>query len=305
VTTADSRADNTVDDAATVRVAELGLVLVVLLWGANFTFIKLGIAQIPAFTFAGIRFTLAGIVLLSLVRLREGSIAWPRGSLGRVVVLGLLGNTIYQALFMLGLERTSVANASLIVAAAPVIVAVFGTVTGIERLTAPLIGGVVLATLGVTLVVAMRGPAFGTETLVGDLAVLIATFSWAAYTLLLRKYRLGVSDLRLTALTMLTGAPGLALLGLPGFLHTDWRSVRLSAWIGVAGSTFLAIVVAYILWNRAVRQLGSARASIFSSGVPLTAMLVAWPVLGEHPRPLQIAGAVLIVGGVLLSRRKR
>jgi drug/metabolite transporter (DMT)-like permease len=206
---------------------------------------------------------------------------------------------------MLGLERTSVANASLIVAAAPVIVAVFGTVTGIERLTAPLIGGVVLATLGVTLVVAMRGPAFGTETLVGDLAVLIATFSWAAYTLLLRKYRLGVSDLRLTALTMLTGAPGLALLGLPGFLHTDWRSVRLSAWIGVAGSTFLAIVVAYILWNRAVRQLGSARASIFSSGVPLTAMLVAWPVLGEHPRPLQIAGAVLIVGGVLLSRRKR
>ena len=75
------------------------------------------------------------------------------------------------------------------------------------------------------------------------------------------------------------------------------------AWSGIAYSTLLAIVVAYILWNNAVRVVGSGRTAIFNSMIPLVAMLVAWPLLGEHPRPVQIGGAVLIVSGVLLSRR--
>jgi drug/metabolite transporter (DMT)-like permease len=62
-------------------------------------------------------------------------------------------------------------------------------------------------------------------------------------------------------------------------------------------------VVAYLLWNNAVRVVGSGRTAIFNSMIPLIAMLVAWPLLGEHPRPIQIGGAVLIVGGILYSRR--
>ncbi len=83
----------------------------------------------------------------------------------------------------------------------------------------------------------------------------------------------------------------------------DWHSLSLRAWAGVWYATLLAIVVAYLLWNNAVRVVGSGRTAIFNSMVPLVAMLVAWPLLGEHPRPIQIGGAALIVSGILLSRR--
>lgn len=297
-------AGSSVSERTSTHSAELGLLLVVVLWGVNFTFIKLGISDIPPFAFAGIRFTLAGLVLLALLRWHEGSIAWPPGTVQPILVLGLLGNTLYQALFMYGLARTSVANASLIVAAAPILVVVFGATTGVERVTAPVAAGVLLATSGVLLVLAVRGPTFGRATLIGDLTILLATFCWAAFTLLLRKYRPPISDLRLTALTLVTGAPGLVLLGLPGMLRTDWTAVRAAAWFGLAGSSLLAIVIAYMLWNRAVRVLGSSRTSIFSAAVPLIAMLFAWPLLGEVPRPTQFAGAGLIIGGVFLSRWK-
>jgi drug/metabolite transporter (DMT)-like permease len=91
---------------------------------------------------------------------------------------------------------------------------------------------------------------------------------------------------------MVTGAPGLLLLE-PSCGTRRGLSPR--AWSGIAYSTLLAIVVAYILWNNAVRVVGSGRTAIFNSMIPLVAMLVAWPLLGEHPRPVQIGGAVLIV----------
>ena len=153
------------------------------------------------------------------------------------------------------------------------------------------------------LILAGKGAALGVGRLAGDAAVFAATLCWAVFTLGVRALRVPISTLRLTALTMLTGAPGLLLLGWGGLARLDWGGLSAAAWSGVAYSTLLAIVVAYLLWNNAVRVVGSGRTAIFNSMIPLVAMLVAWPLLGEHPRPLQIGGAILIVSGVLLSRR--
>jgi drug/metabolite transporter (DMT)-like permease len=70
----------------------------------------------------------------------------------------------------------------------------------------------------------------------------------------------------------------------------------------VAYASFLSIVVAYILWNAMVRQVGSARTALLGMMVPLWAVLIASVTLGERPTTLQVLGASCILGSVLVSR---
>jgi drug/metabolite transporter (DMT)-like permease len=292
-----------VSETRQVARAELAMLAVVLIWGANFSFMKMALAEMPGLAFAALRFTLAAVILLAILGWREGSIGAPRAAWWPLVWMGVLSNTVYQVFFMYGLEHTSVANASLIVATTPLIVAFLGAATGIESLRRPVVMGGLLGFTGVTLILAGKGAALGLGRLAGDAAVLVAVVGWAVFTLGVRALKVPISTLRLTALTMLTGTPGLLLLGAGDLRTLDWSTLSGRAWTGVAYSTLLAIVVAYVLWNNGVRVVGSARTAIFNSMIPLVAMLVAWPLLGERPRLVQVAGAVLIVGGVLLSRR--
>jgi drug/metabolite transporter (DMT)-like permease len=292
-----------VTDARRVARAEVAMLAVVLIWGGNFSFMKMALGEMPGLAFAGLRFAMATVILLAVLQWREGSIGAPREAWWPLVWMGVLSNTLYQAFFMYGLEHTSVANASLIVATTPLIVALLGAATGIEALRRPVVTGGLLGFSGVTLILAGKGAALGIDRLAGDAAVFGAVLCWAVFTLGVRALRVPISTLRLTALTMLTGTPGLLLLGGGDLRTLAWRSLSGRAWTGVAYSTLLAIVVAYVMWNNGVRVVGSARTAIFNSAIPLVAMLVAWPLLGEHPRAIQIGGAALIVGGVLLSRR--
>lgn len=282
--------------------ADLAMLLVVLIWGGNIPVIKAALSEIPALGFAGLRFTIASLTFVFLLRAREGSVLPPAGTGWAMVGLGLLGNTAYQLLFMTGLDHTSVANTALILASTPVLVVVLGAASGIEALTAAVTGGVVLAVAGVALVLGQDGARVTARTLAGDLPVLGAAACWAGYTLGVRRYAPAMSPLRLTTLTMLTGTPVLVLAGLPDLVRTDWAAVSPAAWGGVAYSAFLALLVAYTLWNTSVAEVGPSRTAVYNCLIPVVALTLGWLTLGERPGILQLAGAALIVGGVLVAR---
>lgn len=282
--------------------ADLAMLLVVLIWGGNLPVIKAALSEIPPLGFAGLRFTLASLTFVLLLRVREGSIRPPAGTGWAMLALGLLGNTGYQLLFMTGLDHTTVANTALILASNPVLVVVFGAASGIERLSAAAAAGVALAVAGVALVLGQEGARLTARTLSGDLPVLGAAACWAVYTLGVRRYAPTMTPLRLTTLTMLTGTPGLVIAGLPDIIHTPWAAVSPAAWAGVAYSTFLALLVAYTLWNTSVAEVGPSRTAVYNCLIPVVALALAWLTLGERPALLQLTGAALIVGGVLVAR---
>ncbi len=283
---------------------DLTMLLVVLIWGANFSFIKIALLQIPPLAFAALRFVVAAAVMIVILRLREGVIRFPSGRAFWILVgMGVLGSVLYQVFFTLGLSLTTAGNAALLIATSPVMVAIFGALFGIERMTRNIAAGITLAIAGVALVVAARGLELSWQTLYGDLLMLAASGCWAAYTLGVRKLAHGPSALSITTMTMLTGAVGLTLISLPALLRIEWASIAPVAWGGLAYASFLGLIVAYFLWNSSVRLVGGSRTAIYGTGIPLVATLVAWPVLGEQPVPLQAVGAALIVAGVLLTRR--
>lgn len=282
------------------------MLLVVLIWGANFSIVKAALVQIPPLAFTALRFGLGAIALALVLRVREGkgALSLPRDNRWRLVWLGIVGNTVYQIFFILGLARTTAANSALMLAAMPVIVAVLGALLGIERITRTVGWGIALAFGGITMVLTARGIAISLDTLPGDLLILAGVVCWSVYTLGVRALGGGLSPLRITTLTLLTGTPGLLLAGIPELLHLDWAQVGATAWGGILYAGLLALVLAYMLWNSSVRLAGSSRTAIYSCVTPLVATLVAWLVLGERPVPLQGIGAVLIVAGVLMTRRK-
>ncbi|MGH9938293.1 MAG: DMT family transporter [Blastocatellia bacterium] len=279
------------------------MTLVVLIWGANFAVVKTALTQIAPLPFTAIRFSVATLALTLLLRWREGDCAFPRDSFRKIFWLGVIGNTAYQALFATGLSLTTSANASLILTTTPAMTALIGGLTGIERVTRRAIAGIALALGGIAVVVGTRA-SLSSQTLFGDLMVFVSVFCWTAYVLGIRALGERVSSLRATALTLVTGAPGLLLLGLPGLIETDWTRIGGATIFGILYSSALALVVCYLLFNRNVRLIGGVRTTIYGCAIPVIAALVAWPVLGEKPTLAQGFGAILIIVGVLVTRRK-
>lgn len=280
------------------------MILVVLIWGGNFTVLKTAYKQIAPFPFTAIRFGLATVLMLLLLRWREGDCRFPPGSFRKFLWLGVIGNTLYQAIFANGLALTNTANSSLIVTTTPVMIALAGAMIGLERITRWTVLGLALTSGGVLVVVGTRGAALSSRTLLGDLLVLASCVCWAAYVLGMRTVKDGISSLRATTLTLITGTPGLILLAVPGLRQTDWARLGGVAVFDIFYSAALSLVTCYLLYNRSVRLIGGVKTTIYTCMIPVVAILIAWPVLGERPTGLQALGAVLIIGGVLVTRRK-
>jgi drug/metabolite transporter (DMT)-like permease len=285
--------------------ADLGMLLVALIWGVNFSVTKGAFDRIPPLAFTAVRFTLASLLLVPLVRRVEGPGALPPGALPRLVVLGVVGNTLYQLSWISGLDRTTASNSALILASMPTIVALLAVALGLEPLRPRVLGGVLVASAGVVLVVAARGTGFGPATLAGDLLTLGAVVCWAGYTLGLRVLPAEISPLRVTMVTTVAGAPVLLLAGLPSMLGMDWGAVGWQGWAAVGYSTVLSLLVAYLIWNRSVKVVGPSRTVIYMCLTPLIAVAAAAALLGERPRPLQAVGAALILAGVVLTLGQR
>lgn len=280
------------------------MLVVCLIWGLNFSITKAAFDQFPPLAFTAIRFAIASALLVPLVRRIEGAQPMPRGALRRLIVLGVVGNTLYQLGFISGLARTTASNSALILASMPSLVALLAAGLGFEPVRPRVIGGVLVATAGVVFVVLARGVGLGQGELAGDLLTMGAVFCWAGYTLGLRTLPTGVSPLRVTMVTTVAGAPGLMLAGAPELWGMHWGKVGPAGWAALAYATLLSLVLAYLIWNRSVQVIGPSRTVIYMCLTPLIAVAGAAVMLGERPQPLQAVGAVLILAGMLIVRRR-
>lgn len=286
------------------RPALIGLLLVVLFWGGNFTATKVSLLEFHPLAFTAIRFAVGSLILVAVILRRSGRLALPRDLVWPMIWLGLVGNTLYQLCFINGLDRTSATNSALILASMPSVITVAAGLLGMETVTGRRIMGLVVASAGVVTVIAARGFSGGGDR-VGDLLMLAAVGCWAAYTLGLRRLGTRMTALDMTAWTMITGTPGLILLGIPSLLRVEWAAISFPAWTGLVYSTLLSLVAAYLLWNWGVQQLGAGRAALVSLLVPFVATLIAAAVLHERPGVVHLVGGALIVGGVALAQSGR
>jgi drug/metabolite transporter (DMT)-like permease len=281
---------------------ETALSLMVFVWGVNFAVVKHALADIQPLAFNALRFVIASVLVLVVLRAR-GELSLPeRRDVSRVVALGLLGNVIYQMCFILGLSRTAAGHASLILALTPIMTAFLSMLTGHEKPGPRTWGGASLSILGIGLVSGASVRVAGTEALVGDAILVMACVAWATYTVGARPIVRRYGSVRTTAWTMWTGAVGLIVLGTPSLLRQDWDAVGPAAWGGLVFSATFAIGLAYLIWYRGVERIGNTRTAIFSNLTPVIALFAGVVLLHEEPSTLALAGAALTLGGVMIVR---
>ncbi len=282
---------------------DFGLLVTILVWGVNYAVIKAALAELQPLVFNAIRFSLATLTLALLVRGRGPAPRISRPDLVRLAFLGVLGNTIYQMIFIVGIARTTAANASLIMASCPVMVAVLGTALGRDRLPAPAWAGVGLAVAGLALLLASgRGGGLASGNLTGDLLILAAGVAWSAYTVLASAVMARVPALTATLVTFLSGTPVLVAVAVPSLLAQNWGAVGGRGWLGAAFSGVFALGISYVLWNAGLAALGGARTAVYQNFTPVVAAAFAWLTLGERWTPGQFAGAAAVLSGIALTR---
>lgn len=295
---------NPVPVQTSARRAEVGLLLLVLLWALNFSVIKIGLEHIPPHGFNALRFPLAALLLAGALLATGRTLLPERGDRTRIIVLGVVGNFLYQLLFISGIARSRAGNASVLLTTSPIWTAMLTARLGHERVRTAAWAGIAATVVGIAMVVGSgnAGFRFGTETLAGDLLMVAAAVVWAVYTVgardLVRKY----GSVAVTAWTLWAGAVLLLIAGLPDLLRLD-GPVPLGAWAAVVYAGLLGLGVSYLLWYRGVQVLGNTHTSAFGNLVPVFAILIAWPLLGEVPNLWQVAGALVIIGGITVVRR--
>src|SRR5438477_5812947 len=129
-----------------------------LIWGVNYSVIKFGTGLVPPLAYNAVRITLAAVALM-LVAQRWGGARPTARDAAMLVLLGVIGNGIYQVFFIEGVARTRAGEAALVVGASPALIAWFGAWRGIERLNPRAGIGIAASMAGVGLIVLGRATA--------------------------------------------------------------------------------------------------------------------------------------------------
>ena len=285
-----------------VSTTDLLLVLMAFIWGVNVAVVKYGTIHLPPLAYNGVRVSIAAIALFAIgASLRE---RWPaRRDVLALLMLGTLGNGLYQLFFIQGVAHTRAGNAALVLAAMPALVAVVGWLRGVERIRPRAMLGIAVSIAGMAIVVVGTAPlAVGESTLLGDLLVLSGCICWALFTVLLNPYAKRVNAIHVSAITMTGGAIPLLLVGAPAIARTDWLAVPGKVWAAIVFSGLGALVIAYLCWYRGIKVLGPTRTSMYGNLQPIVALLFAWILLHEVPTVLQGIGAASIITGLLMTR---
>ncbi|MEO8470525.1 MAG: DMT family transporter [Chloroflexota bacterium] len=287
------------------RAAELGVLVVVLAWAANFIVVKGANREIPPIAFAWLRFSLSALLLLGLLRWREGSVAMTRAQVLPIMGLGAIGFGIYQMLWGTALQSIPAGDSAFLIAATPVFTALFASIAGSDVLTRRKLAGALVSFAGVGIVIA-AGPGLGLgASLLGDGLTLLAAACWAIYSSWGAPVLIRHSPLRTTAWAMVGGSVALLPIGLFQASGTDWGSVSPGAWAGFAYSTVIAAGVANVVVFHAIKLLGPTRITGLQFLVPFVAVLLGAAFLSEAIQPAQLAGGAVIIAGVIVTRNLR
>jgi len=283
---------------------DLALIGLSVIWGVNFSVVKMALREFDPLAFNAIRFVLASSTLFIFLRL-SGGVTFPaRRHWGRVVLLGLLANVVYQLLFIYGVDRTLAGNAGLVLATTPVWTLILASVSGQEHHGFPVWGGVLATLGGMVLVVLGRdgGGGLGTGLLIGDLMLVLAAITWAAYTVGTQDLTREYGALAVTSWTLWVGTIALVALGGPSIWALEVNAISPGAWLGAVYSGVFALAVAYLIWNHGLEHIGGPRTAAFSNLVPVVALVTASLWLGEDTSPTQVVGAIIIIAGVWVAR---
>jgi drug/metabolite transporter (DMT)-like permease len=269
------------------------------IWGSTWLFIKLGLADLPPITFAGIRFVISCAIIFPIVWLRRQQLPKSRGDWILLVVTGILSFSLNYGLVFWAEQHISSGLAALLQATMPA----FGLILAhiylpSERITWVKIAGVVLGVCGVGVVFSNQLAISGRQALAGCVAMVLSAFFAAYSNVLVKTHGKDLNPAVIASFQMLFGLVPLLIYGLtfegnPLRFHWTALAVVCLLYLAIVGS-----VVAFLLYYWLMQNMDVTKTMLISLVTPVVAVILGMLVLDEQLNWRTLVGGAMIIAGI-------
>jgi drug/metabolite transporter (DMT)-like permease len=284
----------------------LKLLLTALFWGGTFIAGRILAAELGPFSAAFLRFAVATLCLALFTWKIENRFPRVGGKqfIG-LILLAMSGVIAYNIFFFSGLRTIEAGRAAVIIACNPVFIALFSALLFGEKLRPPAIAGIVLSVAG-ALTVITRGRldqlwagGFGR----GEALIFGCVLSWVAFSLIGKKVLSGLSPL--VSILYAAGIGALALFGpaLHEGVAGHFAATSTRAWLAIFYLGFFGTAFGFVWYYQGIKAIGPTRAGLFINFVPISAVVLAFVILGESITPSLFIGTSLVICGVYLTNQ--
>ena len=291
----------------------LKLVVVAAIWGLGWPAGRVVASNVEPISGAWLRYILVVLMFLAYLKATNRWIT-PSPSQWKVIfAIGFFSTFCYQALFMYGMKHTAAGDASLMITFNPLFTAMLAVFFLDERMSWRLVGGLMLAVAGVTVLFA-ASPNIDIPTAdrwLGNLFIAASALAWACSSILMKKTMTETpsdanAPMTPLLLTVWSSVVGLLILtpwaGIEMVQH-GWPNPSASAWVGIVFLAVFSTVVAYVWFADGIHTIGAGKAAFYVYLVPPFGILGGWALLGEQLGPSLAVAFGLIVGGVVVAQR--
>jgi drug/metabolite transporter (DMT)-like permease len=273
-----------------------------LLWSTGFIAVEFALRSSPPLFIQGLRFVLAGGLLLLIVLVLRRPLPRSRRDLGRLALLGLLNFAAFFGLTAVALQEIAAGTGAVLASTNPLMLVLVAPLLLGERVTGPKIAGMLVAFASVAVMMSSR---IGIGDSPGHMAlVLVANASMVTGTILFKRWSMGYDLAGMNAIQLLVG--GVALL-IPSLLLEPVAAVRFDAnfWTTIV---YMIVVLSWftmLLYLFLLRRGDASRANTFLFLNPVFGLFLGALILGEPLRPIDFLGAAGVAVGIWIVMRAR
>jgi drug/metabolite transporter (DMT)-like permease len=284
----------------------LQALFVTFLWSTSWVLIKIGLKNIPAITFAGLRYSIAFIcltlVFLFSKNLKEEIARINGKDLLKIILLGILFYFVTQGSQFLGLFYLPSVTVTLLLNFTTILVAIIGILFLNEKLTKLQWLGVALFTVGA--IIYFYPVRFPQSEWLGLAIVLVGVLANALSSILGRSIN-KKGNLRPLTITVLSMGVGSVLLLISGMWYQGFPQLQINSWLIIIWLAVINTAIAFTIWNHTLRFLTAAESSIINNTMLIQIALLAWIFLGESLNTKAMIGLLFAVFGTLAVCIKR
>jgi drug/metabolite transporter (DMT)-like permease len=287
--------------ADSIKVA-LAFAAIYLIWGSTYLAIRYAVETIPPLVTAGIRHTIAGGVLLAWAcarGYRPKREHWIAG-----VIVGAFFFLIGHGTLHWAEQHVASGLAALLIATEPMFILVLAWASGQQRISRISALGLGFGVIGVAILTGIELSAKDTS-LLGMLAVLLGSLSWAAGVVVSPKLKLPTDALARTAVPLVCGAAMLlTAAGLTGEFHQlHWASVSVKSIFGLAYLIIFGSIVAFTSYTWLLQRCPPTLVATHTYANPVVAVLLGWMFASEPLTMRVVIASIAILGAIVLIRR--
>jgi len=293
----------------TETLPRFGVVLLMVLsifWGFSWPMMKIGLREIPVWTFRTLCLFLGGLGILCIAKANRVKLTIPRSEFRPLLLVSLLHITGWQLCSAYGLIYMGAGRAAIIAYTMPVWASILGALILGERLTFARVIGLLLGLTGLSILIGPDIKAVGSAPL-GAIFMLGAAVIWAGGTVLLKYFRWTMPITVLTGWQLIFGGipviiGAFILEPITALLHVSWQAALATGYAILIGNIFC-----YWAWIKVLSLFPVGVASIGTLAIPVIGVLSSALVLGESVGFREVAALVLVVMAlsVVMARPKR